>query len=179
MAFEFCCVVHFICYLRQLLCMPFSRVNVQWVCCEPYIHTYVFRSLRCPNVLMHKRAQKNLSTLSLSRSLNEPQTSLFIHHVNIRFTYISQRYLDWIYFLFLCFFSSSLLRQCLFCAFCAGVSVAVFLSFSSLFLFRLFCYLLCFTSYLFFYCATYSIFHDHFFSFHTRLVLLFFFLQVK
>lgn len=85
---------------------------------------------------------------SFSLSLNEPQTSLFIHHVNIRFTYISQRYLDWIYFSFLCFSPSLSFYSVMVCV-CGRVCF---------FFPHYFCYLLCFTSYLFFYCVTHSLF---------------------
>lgn len=152
MAFEFCCVVHFICYLRQLLCMYFffSQCSVS-VCCELHpcvVYLPIASSPKCADA--QKGPKKSMSTLSLS--LNEPQTSLFIHHVNIRFTYISQRYLDWIYFSFLCFFPVFVVL------FCDGVCLwpCLFL-FSSLFLLLIVFY---FVSLLVL-CDTFSIFHDH------------------
>lgn len=152
MAFEFCCVVHFICYLRQLLCMYFffsqCSVSVLWATSMCSISSDRFVAQMC----WCTKGPKKEHVDSFSLSLNEPQTSLFIHHVNIRFTYILQRYLDWIYFSFLCFFPVFVVL------FCDGVCLwpCLFL-FSSLFLLLIVFY---FVSLLVL-CDTISIFHDH------------------
>lgn len=149
MAFEFCCVVHFICYLRQLLCMYFffSQCSVS-VCCALHpcvVYLPIASSPKCADA--QKGPRKSTSTLSLSPSTNHKQACLYIMLISVLHTSLSDIWIGFIFRFYV--FSPSLSFYSVMVCVCGRVCF---------FFPHYFCYLLCFTSYLFLYCVTHSLF---------------------